>query len=42
MRETNTTAFAVDSGRTLLLDKDEMMQRANEAEIAVVGYEAEE
>jgi DUF1009 family protein len=42
MRETNTTALAVDAGRTLLLDKDEMIQRANEAGIAIAGYEAEE
>jgi DUF1009 family protein len=34
--------LAVDAGRTLLLDKDEMIQRANEAGIAVAGYEAEE
>ncbi|MGA2185850.1 MAG: UDP-2,3-diacylglucosamine diphosphatase LpxI [Bryobacteraceae bacterium] len=42
MRETNTTALAVDAGRTLLLDKDEMIQRANESGIAIAGYEAEE
>jgi UDP-2,3-diacylglucosamine hydrolase len=42
MRETNTTALAVDAGRTLLLDKDEMIQRANEAGIAIAGYEVEE
>jgi len=38
MIETNTTALAVDSGRTLLLDKDEMLDRADRAEIAIVGY----
>jgi DUF1009 family protein len=38
MIETNTTTLAVDSGRTLLLDKDEMLGRANEAKIAIVGY----
>jgi len=37
MRETGTTVLAVDAGRTLLLDKDEMIQRANEAGIAVGG-----
>jgi DUF1009 family protein len=42
MRETNTTALAVDAGRTLLLDKDETIQRANETGIAIVGCEAEE
>ena len=38
MIETNTTAFALDSGRTLLLDKDEMLTRANEANLAIVAY----
>jgi UDP-2,3-diacylglucosamine hydrolase len=38
MIETRTTALAVDAGRTLLLDKQEMLKRANEADIAIVGY----
>jgi len=38
MIETRTTALAVDAGRTLLLDKPEMLRRANEANIAIVGY----
>jgi UDP-2,3-diacylglucosamine hydrolase len=38
MIETNTTAFALDSGRTLLLDKDEMLKRANEANLTIVAY----
>jgi UDP-2,3-diacylglucosamine hydrolase len=38
MRETGTTAMAVDAGRTLLLDRDEMLARANSAGIAIVGY----
>jgi DUF1009 family protein len=42
MQETGATALAVDAGRTLLLDRDEMLQRANAAAIAVVGYEAED
>ena len=29
MRETGTTALAVDAGRTLMLDREEMLQRAN-------------
>jgi DUF1009 family protein len=37
MRETGTTAMAVDAGRTLLLDREEMLARADEAGIAVVG-----
>jgi DUF1009 family protein len=42
MRETGTTAMAVDAGRTLLLDREEMLARAAEAGIAVVGVEGEE
>jgi UDP-2,3-diacylglucosamine hydrolase len=42
MRETGTTALAVDAGRTLLLDKDEMILRANEAGVTIVGYAPEE
>jgi UDP-2,3-diacylglucosamine hydrolase len=38
MVETQTTALAVDAGRTLLLDKDEMLRRADEAGIAIIGY----
>ncbi len=38
MIETNTTALAIDAGRTLLLDKDELLERANEAGIAIIGY----
>jgi DUF1009 family protein len=39
MKDTGTTALAVDAGRTLLLDREEMLNDANKAEIAVVGYE---
>jgi UDP-2,3-diacylglucosamine hydrolase len=42
MVETGTTAMAVDAGRTLLLDKDEMIEAATRAGIAVVGYAPEE
>ncbi len=38
MIETQTTAMALDAGRTLLLDKDEMLKRANAANIAITGY----
>ncbi len=38
MIETNTTALAVDAGRTLLLDKQQMLARANQAGIAIIGY----
>ena len=37
MRETNTTLLAVDAGRTLLLDKDQLLAAAAESRIAVVG-----
>jgi DUF1009 family protein len=38
MRDTNTTALAVDAGRTLMLDKQEFLARANDAGISVVAY----
>ena len=38
MIETGATALAVDAGRTLLLDKDQMIQRANQANIVIVAY----
>jgi DUF1009 family protein len=38
MLETHTTALAVDAGRTLLLDKEEMIERANRADISIVAY----
>ena len=40
MRETNATALAVDAGRTLLLDRPEMLAEANQAGISVTGYAA--
>jgi len=42
MRETGTTVIAVDAGRKLLLDREEMLARAGEANIAVVGYAPED
>jgi len=42
MVETGTTIMAVDAGRTLLLDRDEMLRQANEANIAIVGFAAED
>jgi UDP-2,3-diacylglucosamine hydrolase len=38
MRETGATAMAVDAGRTLLLDRVEMLAEADKTGIAVVGY----
>ena len=40
MRETGTTVLAVEVGRTLMLDKDQMVEAANQAEIAIVGFTA--
>ena len=39
MRETGTTVLAVEAGRTLMLDKEQMIAAANEARIAIVGTE---
>ncbi len=38
MIETRTTAMALDAGRTLLLDKDEMIRRADEVRLVIVAY----
>lgn len=38
MRETGATALAVDAGRTLLLDREAMIAKANECGIAIFGY----
>ncbi len=40
MIETNTTALAVDAGRTLLLDREELLQKANAAKLAIIAMEA--
>jgi UDP-2,3-diacylglucosamine hydrolase len=42
MKETGATVLAIDAGRTLLLDRDEMIARANEAGICIAGYPPEE
>src|SRR3954468_6469532 len=39
MKETGTTVLSVESGRTLMLDKSEMIAAADAAGIAVVGNE---
>ncbi len=38
MRETGTTALAVEAGRTLMLDKDRMLEAADQAGIAIMGH----
>lgn len=42
MRETGATALAVDTGRTLMLDREEMLRAANDAGITIVGLKPEE
>ena len=42
MKETGATILAVDAGRTLLLDRAEMLTAANEARICVVAHRIEE
>jgi DUF1009 family protein len=41
MRETGTTALAVEAGRTLMLDKEKMIDAANVAGITIVGLAPE-
>jgi UDP-2,3-diacylglucosamine hydrolase len=38
MQETGASALALDAGRTLMLDREEMLEKAREAGVAVVGY----
>jgi UDP-2,3-diacylglucosamine hydrolase len=40
MQETGTTVLSVEAGRTLMLDKAQMLEKANEAGISIVGQEA--
>jgi len=40
MRECGATVLAVEAGRTLLLDRAETIDAANEADIAIIGIEA--
>jgi DUF1009 family protein len=42
MKETGTTALAVDAGRTLLLDRELMIASADEAGISIVGLVPEQ
>lgn len=41
MRETGTTALAIDAGRTLLIDREEMIARADDNGISVVASPTE-
>jgi UDP-2,3-diacylglucosamine hydrolase len=38
MIETGTTALAVDAGRTLLLDKQQMIERADRSNLTIAGF----
>ncbi|HTM11333.1 MAG TPA: UDP-2,3-diacylglucosamine diphosphatase LpxI [Bryobacteraceae bacterium] len=38
MRETNTTALSIDAGRTLLLDRAELLRQADAAHIAIIAH----
>jgi DUF1009 family protein len=38
MQETGTTVLAVEAGRTLMLDREEMLAAANQAGVAIVGH----
>lgn len=40
MQETGATALAVEAGRTLLLDREAMLEAADRAKIAIIGMEA--
>ena len=39
MQRANATALAVEAGRTLLLDKEALLAAAEQAKIAVWGFE---
>jgi len=39
MREAGATVLAVETGRTLMLDKEQMIEAANEADISIIGME---
>jgi DUF1009 family protein len=41
MQKAGATALAVDAGRTLLLDREAMLTKANQSGIAIVGCEPE-
>jgi len=42
MKETGATVLAIDAGRTLLLDRDQLLQAAADAGIAIIGLTPEE
>ena len=42
MVETGTTAFALDANHTLLIDKHELLSKANQAGLSIIGYAPQE
>jgi DUF1009 family protein len=42
MKETGTTLLAVDAGRTLMLDKEEMLAEADRCGLCIAGYKPSE
>jgi len=42
MRRSNATALAIDAGRTLLFDRDELIRAANDAGIAIEAFAPEQ
>ncbi len=42
MRETGATALAIDAGRTLLIDREQLLARANEEQIAIIAVQPAE
>ena len=42
MLETGTTVLSIDAGRTLLLDREEMLQKADAAGLSIVGVKPDE
>ena len=42
MRRSNATALAIDAGRTLLFDRDELIQAADDADIAIQAFASEQ
>lgn len=42
MREVGATAMAVDAGRTLFLDRDDLLAEADAARVSIIGYRPDE
>jgi hypothetical protein len=38
MKDCGATALSVDAGRTLVFDREELLRRADEAGIAIIGF----